>query len=86
MTQRPNEPVAIAMQWVARIFASAVMMCAPGLGGQWLDRRWGVRFLGPAGFVLGLLGGMAYLVAVTRNAESARRAAKRNADSQDDAR
>ena len=48
--------MAAAMQWVARVFASAVMMCAPGLGGQWLDHWLGTRFLGPVGFVLGLVG------------------------------
>jgi hypothetical protein len=65
--------MAAAMQWVARIFASALMMFLPGLGGQWLDRRWGTRFLGLVGFAIGLVGGVAYLIAATRQADAARR-------------
>ncbi len=66
--------MALAMQWVARVFAAALMMCLPGVGGQWLDRLWGTQFFGPAGFVLGLIGGVVYLIAVTRAADKARRA------------
>ncbi len=65
--------MAVAMQWVARVFAVSLMMVLPGLGGQWLDARWQTRFLGIAGFVLGLVGGMAYLIAVTRQADAAHR-------------
>ncbi len=73
--------MAIAMVWVARIFAAALMMFLPGLGGQWLDRRWGTGFLGPVGFVLGLVGGMMFLIAATRSAEQDRRSKRtRDAD------
>jgi hypothetical protein len=51
---------------VARIFATTLMMVAPGLGGQWLDGRWETRVFGPVGFVVGLVVGVAYLIAVTR--------------------
>lgn len=78
MADRPTHPIAIAMQWVARIFAAALMMCAPGVGGLWLDHRWGTGFIGPAGFVLGLVGGMAYLLAATRQAEAERKQAARS--------
>jgi hypothetical protein len=59
-------PMAIAMQWVSRIFATSLMMVGPGLGGQWLDGRWQTRVFGPAGFVLGMVVGVIYLIAVTR--------------------
>ena len=75
--------MAAAMQWVARVFASAVMMCAPGLGGQWLDHWLGTRFLGPVGFVLGLVGAIAYLIAVTKAADRVRRAERREGHSRD---
>jgi len=67
----------VAMEWVARVFASALMMCAPGLGGYWLDGWLGTRFLGLAGFVVGLIGAMAYLIAVTKAADRKRREEKR---------
>jgi hypothetical protein len=65
--------MALAMQWVARIFAAALMMFLPGVGGQWLDRQWGTGFIGPAGFVLGVIGGMTYLIAATKSASSPRK-------------
>jgi hypothetical protein len=73
MAERPVHPMAAAMQWVARVFAAALMMVLPGLGGQWLDDRWRTHFLGLAGFAVGLIGGVGYLIAVTRQADAARR-------------
>lgn len=78
MADRPDHPIAIAMQWVGRIFAAALMMSLPGLGGQWLDQRWGTGFIGPTGFVFGLIGGMAYLIAATRISEAERKKAARS--------
>ena len=83
MAERVRHPIAVAMQWVARIFASALMMFLPGLGGQWLDRRWGTSFIGATGFVVGLIAGMAYLIAATRSAELQRKAAQVNQHSTD---
>jgi hypothetical protein len=73
-----NHPMAVAMEWVARVFASAVMMCAPGIGGVWLDRWLGTKFLGLAGFAVGLVGAMAYLIAVTKAADRKRRKKRRD--------
>ncbi|HEX6963451.1 MAG TPA: AtpZ/AtpI family protein [Lacipirellula sp.] len=72
--------MAAAMQWVARIFAAALMMSLPGLGGQWLDRRFGTSFIGLAGFALGVVGGMMYLIAATRSEAAARKESKRARD------
>lgn len=73
MAEEPEPPMAVAMQWVARVFAASAVMVLPGVGGAWLDGRWGTGFLGPAGFVVGLISGVVYLIAVTRQAEVARR-------------
>jgi hypothetical protein len=54
------------MTWVSRIAAVGMMMVLPGLGGQWLDKRLGSGFLGLIGFALGVVGGIAYLMAITR--------------------
>ena len=72
--------MAAAMEWVARIFAAALMMVLPGLGGQWLDRLWGTGFIGLAGFALGLVGGMMYLIAATKAADAERKRASRTRD------
>jgi len=64
--------MAVAMQWVARVFAAAMMMTLPGLAGQWLDKRLGTHFIVLIGFALGLVGSMAYLIAVTRASSAAR--------------
>jgi uncharacterized protein YqgC (DUF456 family) len=54
------------MTWVSRILAVAAVMVLPGLAGYWLDKRWGLGFLGLTGFVIGLISGFAYLLAITR--------------------
>ena len=81
MAERPDTPMAAAMQWVSRIFAVALMMSLPGVGGQWLDERLGTSFVGLAGFVLGLVAGMAYLIAATQRDAAARKESKRPRDS-----
>lgn len=54
------------MVWVSRILAVTAVMVLPGLAGQWLDKRWGTGFLGIAGFIFGLVSGMAYLLIMTK--------------------
>jgi len=54
------------MEWVSRILAVAAVMVLPGLAGGWLDKRWGTGFLGLAGFAVGVVSGIAYLLAITR--------------------
>jgi hypothetical protein len=58
--------MAVAMEWVSRILAVVVLMVGPGLLGGWLDRRWGTGFLTLLGFALGLTGGTAYLLIITK--------------------
>jgi hypothetical protein len=79
MPDGPLHPMAAAMHWVARIFAAALMMFLPGLGGQWLDHQWGTRFLGLVGFAVGLVGGLAYLIAATRQTGAVPRSGKSQA-------
>jgi hypothetical protein len=68
--------MAAAMQWVGRVFGAALMMCLPGLAGQWLDGKLGTGFIAITGFALGLVASMAYLIGVTRQAEARRREAR----------
>jgi hypothetical protein len=63
-------PVSEAMIWVSRILAVTAVMVLPGLAGQWLDKRFATSFLGIAGFVLGLISGMAYLLVITKQPTS----------------
>jgi hypothetical protein len=56
----------VAMQWVARITTVVIEMVAPGLAGQWADRRWGTNFLGLLGFAFGLTLGIWHLVSMSR--------------------
>ena len=55
-----------AFDWVARILAVALVMFLPGLGGDWLDKRLGTRFLVLVGFAFGLTVGVAYLIWITQ--------------------
>lgn len=49
-----TSPIGEAMVWVSRVMAIGLTMFLPGVAGGWLDARLGTRFLGPAGFVIGL--------------------------------
>jgi hypothetical protein len=62
----PRPPLAVAMEWVSQIGTVVAEMILPGLAGQWLDRRWGMKFLGLIGFGLGLTVGISHLLAMTR--------------------
>lgn len=83
MADDPVHPMGIAMQWVARIFAAAIMMVLPGVGGLWLDDRLGMSILGLVGFGVGLVGGMIYLISATRSAEAGRKKAAQPQAGQD---
>lgn len=68
-SQTPN-PIAAAMEWVSRIITVALIMVLPGVGGQWLDARWGTGFIGLMGFALGLTAGIWTLLQMTRSLNS----------------
>ncbi|MEX0715777.1 MAG: AtpZ/AtpI family protein [Planctomycetaceae bacterium] len=70
--------MAIAMEWVSRIIAVALIMVLPGLGGHWLDARWGTSFLALAGFALGITAGIYHLLLMTKNKPKARRGGERS--------
>ena len=57
-----GSPVGEGIAWASRIIAIGLGMFLPGVIGGWLDARWGTRFLGPAGLVLGLVTALAWLV------------------------
>lgn len=61
-----RSPLALAMEWVSRIFVVGLEMVLPGLGGGWLDDRWGTKpLLTLVGFGLGIAGGLAHLLLMT---------------------
>ncbi len=64
--EKPS-PMTEAMEWVSRILAVAAMMVLPGIAGQWLDKRLGTGFLGLVGFAIGVISGIAYLLAATKS-------------------
>ncbi len=57
--------MALAAQWVSRILTVCLVIIAPGILGQWLDRRWETNFLALLGFAFGLVTGMYYLLVMT---------------------
>ncbi|WP_146429920.1 AtpZ/AtpI family protein [Blastopirellula retiformator] len=57
MSDQPTDdrpPMAIAYEWVGRIFAVCIEMIAPGLVGHWLDEKFGIRGLVILGLALGI--------------------------------
>jgi len=66
-TKQRRSPIAIGMEWVARIFAVSLLMFLPGVAGQWLDERFGTSILALLGFGFGLVAGMTALLVMTKS-------------------
>ena len=60
-------PMSMAVEWVGRIMAAALMMVLPGLLGQWLDQRYGTSFLALIGFGIGMVAGIGCLLLMTKS-------------------
>lgn len=65
----PRSPMALALEWVARITAVAFEMVLPGVAGFWLDTKLGTNFIGLIGFGLGFVLGMWHLLLMTQSRE-----------------
>ncbi len=70
------------MEWVSRIFVVGLEMVLPGLGGGWLDERWGTKPLFTiVGFGLGIVGGMAHLLLMTSADSRRQKSSRKQAES-----
>ena len=56
----------LATEWVSRVLAICVVMVLPGLGGQWLDKRYGTSFWTLTGFVFGFVSGFTALILLVK--------------------
>ena len=72
LSPRGQSPLALAIEWVAKITTVALEMVLPGIFGQWLDGRWGTKFLGLAGFALGVTVAIWHLLQMTPKAKQRR--------------
>jgi hypothetical protein len=62
-----RSPLAVAMQWSARITTIALEMSLPGLGGFWLDQKLGTRpIFVILGVIVGFSGGLMHLIQLTK--------------------
>ena len=67
--ERP--PMAVAMEWSARLTVIGLEMALPAAGGYWLDTRWGTPpIFVVAGAVLGLLVSMLHLFQILKSNET----------------
>ena len=64
--QEDRPPLALALQWVARMSTIVSEMVLPALVGHWCDLRWGTRYVALTGLVLGVTVGMWHLFQVAR--------------------
>jgi hypothetical protein len=62
---RNLHPIAVAMEWVAKITVVGLEMALPPIGGGLLDRRLGTSYWALVGAVVGVLCGMAHLLQMT---------------------
>lgn len=67
MTLSEPSPIAAAIAWVSRITTIALAMVVPGVAGGWLDKRLGTSWIAAVGLAIGLAGGLAMLVNLTKN-------------------
>jgi hypothetical protein len=63
---RKPDPIALAMEWVAKITTVGIEMALPAIGGGWLDRRFGTSHWALVGVVLGVTVGFWHLLQMTR--------------------
>ena len=68
MTEPPRKPhpIALAMEWVAKITTVALEMFLPAVAGGWLDRRLGTNHWALIGVVLGVTVGLWHLLQMTK--------------------
>ena len=59
-------PMSLAVEWVARITAVALVMVLPGIAGHWLDDRFGLNVLTLVGFAVGFVAGFVALLAMVK--------------------
>lgn len=56
----------LAAEWVSRVLAVCVVMVLPGIGGAWIDQRFGTRFGAVTGFVFGFASGITALILLVK--------------------
>jgi F0F1-type ATP synthase assembly protein I len=65
--ERPKtDPVALALEWVAKITTVGLEMALPAIGGGYLDRHFGTTYWALVGVILGVTVGMWHLLQMTR--------------------
>jgi len=65
--ERPQpDPLALAMEWVAKITTVGLEMVLPAIGGAYLDKRFGTSYWALAGLVLGVVVGIWHLLQMTK--------------------
>ena len=64
--RKQHRQQSLAMEWVSRVLSICVVMVLPGLGGGWLDRRWGTSYWTLLGFLLGFASGFTALIVLVK--------------------
>jgi hypothetical protein len=64
--RRNRHPIALAMEWVAKITTVALEMFLPAIGGSYLDAHFGTSYWALVGLVLGLVVGLWHLLQMTQ--------------------
>jgi hypothetical protein len=62
----------MGFEWASRVTTVCLEMVLPGIGGQWLDKRWGTNYLALLGLVIGVSVGIMHLLAMTKQAEQSK--------------
>ncbi len=57
----------VAFGWVGRMGTVVMEMALPGLGGHWLDARWGTQYWVLIGFGIGFVAGLIHLMSMLKS-------------------
>ena len=64
--RRPPPPIALAMEWVAKITTVGLEMIVPAIGGRYLDHYLGTQYWTVVGLVIGVVFGFWHLLQMTK--------------------
>jgi F0F1-type ATP synthase assembly protein I len=84
---RKPHPIALAMEWVAKITTVSLEMFLPAVAGGYVDRRFGTNYWALIGVVVGMTVGLWHLLQMTKvkpKADGKRDKSQRAEDESDD--
>ncbi len=65
--EQSRAAISTGFEVYSQVLTAALMMAIPAAAGYWIDTQWNLMLLGPIGIVVGIAGGVMYLVRKTKS-------------------